>query len=103
MLRIIVKGTEVYDQETEEFSTQGDVILDLEHSLVSISKWESKFEKPFLSSDEKTTEEVLFYIECMNTTPEIAPEVLSELSQENHKAISDYIEAKMSATWFSDI
>lgn len=101
MLRIIVSGIEAFDNKTQEFTTQGDVVLELEHSLVSLSKWESKFEKPFLGKAEKTTDEVLAYIEMMilNKIPE---GILSKLSEDNFKAINTYIEAKMTATWFSE-
>lgn len=101
MLSIIVSGTEVFDNETQEFTTQGDVVLELEHSLVSLSKWESKFEKPFLGKAEKTADEVLAYVGMMvlNKVPE---EILSKLSEDNFKAINEYIEAKMTATWFSE-
>jgi hypothetical protein len=50
MLTITVGGEEVYDESADSFSVQGGTQLQLEHSLVSLSKWESEFEKPFLSS-----------------------------------------------------
>lgn len=76
--------------------------LELEHSLASMSKWESKFAKPFLDTNAKTTEEVRGYIECMTLTPNVPPEVFLKLSNENIQAINEYIESKQSATWFSD-
>jgi hypothetical protein len=87
MLTIVVPGIEFYNEKTEEFVGAPAFSLELEHSLVSLSKWESKFEKPFLSSTEKTTEEMLAY---------------NRLSKENIEAINAYIDAKMSATWFND-
>jgi hypothetical protein len=101
MLSIIVPGIEVFDNKAQEFTTQGDVVLELEHSLVSLSKWESIFEKPFLGKVEKTAEEVLGYIKTMalNKVPE---EIFSKLSEDNLKAINEYIEAKMTATWFHE-
>lgn len=102
MLKITVPGTELWDEENEQFTSTPETVLQLEHSLVSLSKWESKFEKPFMSNDDRTDEEVLFYIECMNLDPHFAPEVLSRLTEENQKKIVEYIESKQTATWFTD-
>jgi hypothetical protein len=103
MLKIIVPGDEIYDEKTEEFGTVGDVTIEMEHSLVSLSKWESIFEKPFLSSEEKTVEEIFEYIKCMSLEAEISPEVFSKLTKGNIEQINDYINAKMTATWFRDL
>jgi hypothetical protein len=102
VLTIVVPGDEFFNEEKQEFTTRGDVTLDLEHSLVSLSKWESIFEKPFLAPGEKTTEEVLGYIKAMTLTPNIPPEIFSRLSKDNLEQINKYIEAKMTATWFRD-
>jgi hypothetical protein len=102
MLTIVVPGVEMFDESTNEFVTKDDTTLELEHSLVSLSKWESEYEKPFLGKETKTTEEVFAYIKLMTLTPNIPPEVYLKLSQENILAVNKYIEAKMTATWFSD-
>lgn len=103
MLTITILGDEFYDEIADEFSTMGDLELQLEHSLASLSKWESEFRKPFLSTKDKTTEETLGYIRAMTLTPNVPPEVFSRLSSENLDAINAYITAPMTATWFQEV
>lgn len=102
MLTLIVPGTEMFDERTSEFVTHGDVTLELEHSLVSLSKWESKYEKPFLGQDKKSTVEVIGYVEAMLLTPNVPEEIFSKLTEENFAKINEYLDMKMTATWFSD-
>ena len=102
MLTIIVPGAEHYDEEQEEFITVGDYVLELEHSLVSLSKWESFYEKPFLGGSDKTNEEVTYYIECMILTTEYPKGLISRLNKANLETINKYINAKRSATWFTE-
>lgn len=101
MLKIVIGGTESFDEATSTFVVQGGTEVELEHSLVSLSKWESKFEKAFLGKGDKTSEETLAYILEM-IQGEVPEGFLSRLSERNVQEINDYIEAKMTATWFRD-
>lgn len=101
MLQITIPATEQWDERKQEFVTVKEQTLQLEHSLVSLSKWESKWCKPFLSKNDKTNEETIDYIRCMTLTKNVDPDVYYCLTQENVKQIHDYIEAPMTATTFS--
>lgn len=102
MLQITIPSTELWDEQKEEFVYTKEKTLQLEHSLVSISKWESKWNKSFLSSKEKTTEEIIDYIRCMTITQNVDPEVYARLPNRTIQQIYDYINAPMTATVFSD-
>ena len=65
MLRLLIIGEEFFNEETSEFESYNDVELELEHSLISLSKWESKYQIPFLSTNEKTPEQIFYYVEAM--------------------------------------
>lgn len=101
MLQITIPGTELWDENLEQFVYTKDETLQLEHSLISLSKWESKWCKVFLSKEEKTTEETIDYIKCMTITPRVDPSVYDRLTQDNIKQIQEYIAAPMTATYFS--
>jgi hypothetical protein len=103
MLTIAVPTEEAYDQANSEFVKSGFIMLELEHSLVSLSKWESKFEKPFLSTEDKTNEETLWYVKAMTLTPNVPDGVYNNLSKENIDQVVGYINAAMTATTITDL
>lgn len=102
MLQITVPSTELWDERKLEFINTKEQVLQLEHSLVSVSKWEAKWCKVFLSKKEKTYEETIDYIKCMTLTQNVNPDVYRCLTKENFEQINEYISAPMTATWFSD-
>lgn len=103
MLQITIPAEESWDEEKEEFViTRKEQTLQLEHSLVSLSKWESKWCKSFLSKHEKTDEEILHYIKCMTITQNVDPSTYNYLTEDNIKEITEYINAPMTATIFSE-
>ncbi len=102
MLTIVVPASEFYDPIKEEFFRTKEQTLQLEHSLFSLAKWESKWCKPFLSKDDKSQDEMLDYIRCMTINQNVDPGVYKRLSSQNYEDISNYINAPMTATTFSD-
>ena len=103
MLQITIPGTEMFNEETNEFFTTKDTVLQLEHSLVSLSKWEAKWKIPFLGKDSKTIEQTIDYIQCMTLNKNVDPNVYLCLTSDNAREISEYIKAPMTATTFSNI
>lgn len=101
MLQITIPGIELWDESREIFTRTKEQTLQLEHSLVSLSKWESKWGKAFLSKQEKTYEETIDYIKCMTITQNVDPNVYNHLSKSIIDKITEYIEAPMTATYFS--
>lgn len=102
MLTITIPASELWDEEHQEFINNKEQTLSLEHSLVSISKWESKWEKSYLSTPQKTPEEKVDYIKCMTITQNVNPNVYMGLTAENIRQIDEYINLPMTATKFRD-
>lgn len=102
MLTIIVPEAEYFNEETQEFVYTKKQTLKLEHSLVSLSKWESKWKKPFLGREKKTFEEIIDYIRCMTITQNVDPSIYLNLDADSIKKINAYIDDKMTATTFPE-
>ena len=100
MLQITIPATELWDEKNEVFIYTKAQTLQLEHSLVSLSKWEMHWHKPFLSKVQKTPEEIVDYIKCMTITQNVNPDVYNYLSIENLDQINKYIDNPMTATTF---
>lgn len=107
MLTITIPSREYYDETKQEFINIGESVISLEHSLVSIAKWESKWKVPFLSKNKssiehRTEEQFIDYIKCMTITQNVNDNIYKNLSLENLNDIKKYIEDPMTATWFKE-
>lgn len=105
MLKIKTQKKEFWDEKTQEFVYSEGCEFRLEHSLLSISKWEAKYHKPFFSKEEKTDEETLYYIKCMILDDDIDIESINTIhifGNEELSEINAYINDSQTATWFSD-
>ena len=102
MLTIKIADTEYYNEETSQFVSVKERTIDLEHSLVSLSKWESKWCKPFLGKDQKTNEELRDYIRCMIIDKNVPDSIIYSFTRKQLDQIMEYIDSKMTATTFSD-
>lgn len=101
MLSIIIPAFECFDEKTNTFLNFPDTPIQLEHSLVSISKWEEKWHKPFLDKKPKTVQESIDYIRCMTLSKNVDPNVFIGITDENIDQINAYMEDPMTATWFN--
>lgn len=102
MLSITIPAGEYFDERSNEFVSIKEKSLSLEHSLVSISKWESKWHKPFLGKEEKTKEEIIDYIRCMTLTQNVNPIDYYRLGAKEFDKIEKYINDPMTATTFTE-
>lgn len=102
MLELPIKGREMFDENTFEFKQFKDTTLKLEHSLVSVSKWEEEYKKPFLTEQSKTRDETLFYIKCMTINNNVGKEIYNLITDEDILKVNDYIAEQRTATWFND-
>lgn len=97
MLKLIVLGQEHWDEKKQEFVYNKEVSLQLEHSLVSLSKWEAKWKKPYLSREPLSYEETVDYIRCMTLTQNVDQDVYLRLTSANIAEVNRYIRDPMSA------
>lgn len=98
MLILTIPGSEQWDQQKEEFVYTKPFTLALEHSLVSVSKWEARWGRSFLAEPPKTHAETVDYVRCMTITQNVPSEVYAGLTDGNLRTINNYIEAPMTAT-----
>lgn len=106
MLKISIPDVEFYNEKEEKFYTVKGQDLQLEHSLVSLSKWESKWKKPFIDkneADKKTLEETIDYIRCMTLTQNVNPEIYNNIPDKEIEKVKSYISDSMTATTFSNL
>lgn len=103
MLRLTIPEYELFNNETNEFITVNSHEIHLEHSLISISKWESKWNKPFLvDKPAKTTKEIVDYIKCMTINKNVPDSSYLYITDKQYKEINNYISAPMTATVIRD-
>lgn len=102
MLEVMIKGKEMWDENSEEFVNVKPTTLRLEHSLVSISKWESKWKIPFLDDKPKTAEQSIDYIKCMTLNQNVDDSVYYAIDSETMQKIDEYIGSDRTATWFNE-
>lgn len=103
MLKVTIPSIELFDETKQKFSKSKEVTLLLEHSLVSISKWESFYRKPFLTKERKTKSETLYYVRCMTITQNVDPIVYTYIPQNVIDEIVKYIETPRTATIVPDV
>ena len=102
MISITVPKGEVFDSENNIFwRVTKDTTIQLEHSLISLQKWEARWQIPFLTSNDKTLEQTIDYIRCMCLTPNVKEDVFYCIPRSEMNRISDYIKNPMTATTIS--
>ena len=102
MLQITVPAREAWDEINQQFINTKETTIRLEHSLVSVSKWETEWCVPFLNKRDMTVEQIRDYVRCMTVTQNVDPNVYLNLTEKNLKEVFDYIASKKTATFFSD-
>lgn len=103
MLTVKIPDQELWDESTNEFYYIPGAVLDLEHSLVSVAKWEAKWHKAFISKKEKTNEELIDYIRCMTITKNVNQDIYYHIPNNIINRINEYIDNPMTATVIHDV
>lgn len=103
MFKLVLPAKEVFDETQNRFVQFREQVLQLEHSLISVSKWEANWEQSFLDEKSLTVEQTVDYVKCMTINPNVNPEVYSRLTNEDLDKVEQYIERKMTATTFGKL
>lgn len=102
MLQIEIPTIELFDDKTQEFINIKGRVLNLEHSLISLSKWEAKWKVPFLTTERLTVQQTIDYIKFMTIDKNVDPNVYKVIDQSIMDEVTEYIQDSMTATWFND-
>ena len=102
MLQLKISSSRWFDESREEFVIYPATSLKLEHSLISIQRWEAKWHKSFLNSKELSTEEIKDYVRCMSLDQNVDAAVYDRLTMKEIDQIKEYIANPMTATTFSN-
>ena len=102
MLNIVIPSVELWDEKNEQFIHTKEQKIQLEHSLVSVAKWEAKWNKPFINKKEKTTADIIDYVRCMTITQNVPDDCYNYLTIANIEEVNRYIALPMTATWFTE-
>ena len=100
-ITVTVPSVELFDAKEQQFLTADEVVLEMEHSLVSLSKWEARFKKPFLGDAQESVDETYGYMQAMCLDPNVPMSVIQRIPNDEHQRINEYIEDSMTATWFN--
>lgn len=103
MLTIYIKGQTLWDERSQMFIDVNDTVIQLEHSLLSLSKWEAKHHKAYLKKGIKlTVEEKIDYLRCMTINKNVNPYAYYLLTEDQLNQISDYTNDPQTATVFME-
>lgn len=103
MLQLKIPDIELYDELNNRFITRKGTVLTMEHSLLSLAKWESKWHIPFLTENDLTVDQTIDYYRCMTITKNVNPDVYKNITNDISKEINKYIDDPMTATWFNNV